>query len=97
MKLVFSDSARNELESIGDWIANESPTRAISFVHELRQVCFEILAFPNSCPLVPRYETHGIRRKIYGNYLIFYCVAEEVVEVIHILHGAQDYESILFP
>jgi plasmid stabilization system protein ParE len=39
--------------------------------------------------------THwGIRRRVHGNYLIFYRVREELVEVVHVLHGARDYETL---
>ncbi|MFF0950878.1 type II toxin-antitoxin system RelE/ParE family toxin [Rhizobium leguminosarum] len=46
--------------------------------------------------MVPRYEHTGIRRRPYGNYLIFYRVGEDRIEILHILNGAQDFESILF-
>lgn len=39
----------------------------------------------------------GVRRRPHGNYLIFYRVTPESVEVLHILHGARDYEAVLFP
>ena len=48
-------------------------------------------------PLVPRFERHGIRRRPYGDYLIFYRVEEDRVAIVHILHGARDYERLLFP
>jgi plasmid stabilization system protein ParE len=34
---------------------------------------------------------------VHGGHLIFYRVREESVDVIHIVHGATDYESLLFP
>jgi toxin ParE1/3/4 len=34
---------------------------------------------------------------VYRDYLIFYRVHEELIEIIHILQGAQDYETLLFP
>ena len=46
---------------------------------------------------VPRYEDEGIRRRPFGRFLIFYRVGQDAIEVIHILHGARDYESLLFP
>jgi plasmid stabilization system protein ParE len=52
---------------------------------------------PSRYPLIPRYEERGIRRRPHGNYLIFYRIKADVVEILHILHGAMDYESILFP
>jgi plasmid stabilization system protein ParE len=52
---------------------------------------------PRGYPLVPRYEQFGIRRRPFGNFLIFYRVGTETIEVVHILHGARDYEPLLFP
>jgi plasmid stabilization system protein ParE len=47
--------------------------------------------------LIPRYEHTNIRRVVHGNYLIFYRVNAEVVEVVHVLHGAMNFGAILFP
>lgn len=38
-----------------------------------------------------------MREGQYGRYLIFYRVEDETVQILHILHGAMDYEAILFP
>jgi toxin ParE1/3/4 len=46
---------------------------------------------------VPRYEALGVRRRGHGRYLIFYRVDPNAVVIVHVLHGAQDYEEILFP
>ncbi|WP_334265234.1 type II toxin-antitoxin system RelE/ParE family toxin [Bradyrhizobium amphicarpaeae] len=45
----------------------------------------------------PRYEHKGIRRRPFGSYLIFYRVGNDAIEVIHVLHGARNYEPLLFP
>lgn len=37
-----------------------------------------------------------MRRRVHGADLIFYRIGEDAVEVLHILHGARDYERILF-
>jgi plasmid stabilization system protein ParE len=97
MIVVISDAAEADLEAIGDWIAERSPQRALTFILELRERCLGLADLPRGFPLVPRYEHHGVRRRPYGNYLIFYRVTDERVEVLHVLHGARDYEAILFP
>jgi plasmid stabilization system protein ParE len=38
-----------------------------------------------------------LRRKVYGNYLIFYDIGPDAVEILRILHGARDYAQIVFP
>jgi len=77
-----------------------SPSKArsaLTLVRELRERCDSLLDAPRGYPLVPRYEHLGIRRRAFGRFLIFYRVDEDAIEVIHILHSARDYESLLFP
>lgn len=42
-----------------------------------------------------RYAEHGIRHRVHGSYLIFYCVEPDSVTVLHVLHGAMDDAAIL--
>ena len=70
---------------------------AISFVRELREKCKALADAPRGYPLVPRHEHSGTRRRLHGNYLIFYRLGVNLIEVVHVIHGAQDYERILFP
>lgn len=97
MKLIFTDAAEEELEAIGDYIARDNPDRALSFVRELRKDCVLLTTMPKRHPLLSRHRASGIRRRVHGNYLIFYRIEPDAVQVLHILHGARDYEQILFP
>ena len=96
-QLVFTDQAEADLEAIGDYIALNSPFRAITFIQELRRDCMEPCTMPERYPLLERHRSPGIRRRVHGNYLIFYRVGTDTVEVLHIIHGAMDIETILFP
>ena len=89
--------AEADLEGIGDYIARDDPRRAMKFIREMREQCSALSDFPERCPLVPRYEHRGVRRQIYGRYLIFYRVGGNEIVILQILHGAQDYAAILFP
>lgn len=73
-----------------------NPQRALSFILELRDKCLDLAATPLAFALVPRYESFGVRRRVHGNYLIFYRVEEKEVVILHVLHGAMDYAGILF-
>lgn len=50
MKLVFSPKAAEDLEEIGDYIARDNPTRALSFVAEIEARCRKLLVAPEACP-----------------------------------------------
>ncbi len=96
MIVHLTGEAEHELECIGDYIAQDSPKRALTFVRELREKCLDLADMPLAFPLLPRYGVHGIRRRVHGNYLIFYRVEADRVVVLHGLHGAMDYAAILF-
>ena len=55
------------------------------------------VAMPERHPLLRRHQSIGIRRRVHGNYLIFYRIDADRVEILHILHGAMDYDAVLFP
>ena len=97
MKLVFTDEAKADLLYIGGRIATDNPVRAITFVDEIEERCARLTTMPRAYPLVPRHEDSGVRRVPHGDYLIFYRVGADTVEILHVLHGARDYEAILFP
>jgi plasmid stabilization system protein ParE len=81
---------------IGRYIAQDSPGRAETFVRELEQKCRELGSMPRAFPVVPHRKNKNIRRRVYGNYLILYRITKNQIEVLHILHGAQDYDAWLF-
>ncbi|MGZ8158520.1 MAG: type II toxin-antitoxin system RelE/ParE family toxin [Methylobacter sp.] len=90
MRIVITDEAKADLVGIGEYIRPHNPARAASFINELLDRCGALADMPRAFPLVLRYESHGIRRCPYR-------VFEGLVEVIHVLHGARNYEALLFP
>ena len=97
MIVVLSVAAKADLEDIGDRIAQDSPRRAESFVEEVYDCCLRLAGAPKAFPLLPRYEAAGLRRRVHGNYLIFYRVEADRIFIVRVLHGAMDYERLLFP
>ena len=79
MRVVFTPEAEASLERIGDYIAQDSPGRAVSFIAELAE------AFP----LVPRYAKLGVRRLPHGRYLILYRPRGDCVIILRVVHGAR--------
>lgn len=95
MIVVFTDEAKRDLEEIGDHIALDDPVAALRIVRTLRDNCLTLADFPNRFPVVERYEAVQLRRRLHGNYLIFYRVEGDAVVIVHILHGVRDYPEIL--
>jgi addiction module RelE/StbE family toxin len=97
VKVVITAAAKRDLIGIADYIRPHNPGRAASFVEELLDHCQTLAELSLRHPLVPRFERHGVRRCVHADYLIFYRVRMDFVQVIHSLHGARDYEALLFP
>ena len=95
MIVVLTAEAESDLEAIGDYIAQDNPARALTFIRDLREQCATLADFPNRFPLVPSYERMGVRRRVFGNYAIFYRTEVPRVVVLHVLHGARDYQMIM--
>jgi plasmid stabilization system protein ParE len=50
---------------------------------------------PLAFPVVARFERQEIRRRVFGNYGIYYRVDGDMVLIVQILHAARDIESLL--
>ncbi|MDO8296126.1 MAG: type II toxin-antitoxin system RelE/ParE family toxin [Caulobacter sp.] len=95
MKVIFSPRSEEDLEEIADFIARDSPRRAIRFIAEIRATCEKLADAPFGHELQPQLQA-GIRRAVHGRYLIFYSVNPDLIRVERILHGARDLKEDLF-
>ena len=95
MKLRFSMLARNDLISIGEWIAKENPEHAIDYVLEIETSCRRLIDFPLTGEKIGRYQKEHVRRKVHGDYVVLYAIREETILIIRVIHGAQDYLRFL--
>ena len=95
MRVEITAEAEGDLAEIATYIAQDDPRASLKFIRELRSACEGLSTFAKRFPIVPRYEGLGIRRRICGNYLIFYRIEAKRVIVIHVLHGARDYSDLL--
>lgn len=93
-KVRITNKAQRDLEQIGERIALDSPAHARRMVKDLLKSCHSLNRFPERFAKVRRFSE--LRRIVLGSYLNFYDVSPNHVDVIHILHGAMDYERILF-
>ena len=94
MRLVFDRRAEFDLESIGDYIATDNPTRAVSFVREIREHCERLMRFPEASRLRPEYGPN-VRASVFRRYLIFYVVDGGALRIRRVVHGARNLPGIV--
>lgn len=89
MSVAFSPKAERDLEDIADYIAKDSPQRALSFIDELEAACQSLATAPLGHQPLPHIHP-DIRRAVHNRYLIFYSVRNGEVRIERILHHARD-------
>ena len=94
MRVVLSNQAEIDLEEIGDYIAEDNPVRAVSFVREMREHFQQIAKAPLAYTQRPELGD-GVRSCTHGNYLILFIPDEREILVARVVHGRRDLGTIL--
>jgi toxin ParE1/3/4 len=89
MRVRFSAQSEIDLLEIADFIALDSPARALSFVRELRAACRRIGRMPAGYRLRPELG-RDIRSCAVKSYVIFFVIVGSETVVARVLHGARD-------
>ncbi len=90
----FLPEAAADLEAIGEFIAADSPRRAESFVGELEAACFRLADTPGMGVARDRLRP-GQRMFPLRGHLIFYLPTDDGVEIVRVLSGKRDVDSLL--
>ena len=71
------------------FIAQDNPTRALTFVDELEDKCRALGISPGIGTEQPELG-EGVRMLPHGRYLIFYRAANKGLRIERVMHGARD-------
>ena len=89
MRYRISPKAEQEIAEIEEFISRENPVRALSYVQELRKKIAKVAVSPQLYRERPELKP-GLRAAQHGNYLIFFRIVDQVVEIVRVRHGATD-------
>lgn len=97
-KIIFTQRAESDLNSIVDYIAADSPENAVEFYLELEKDVISLADFPES-GFVPRnyaIKNRKCRCLVCVNYvaIYYYDKPNETVQIRRILHGAMLHGTI---
>ena len=94
MRVHWTDTAQRHLDAIHRFIAQDSPAYAKRMVDRLTRRSRQIAGFPFSGRTVPEYDMSQIREVIEGPYRIIYYIKPGQIDVLAVLHGAQDIPNL---
>lgn len=92
-KVIWTATALDDLESLGNYIALDAPERAVTFTDELYDSTKRLEEYPMSGGVCP--EDPSSRQVVLQGYRIIYQVTEQGVEVLTIISPGQDAVRIL--
>ncbi len=89
----FTKAAIQDLELICDEIAINNPDAASNLFDDIREQCLRVAKFPLSGKNYDRLKPN-LRGFIIKNYIVFYIIESENIEIVKIVSSYRDLEAI---
>ena len=86
-RVVWAERAYQDLESIANYIADDSPAYARAVAKDIIQQTRTLTRFPRSGRKVPEFDDENIRELIAYSYRIIYRLDQNEVLIAAIIHG----------
>jgi toxin ParE1/3/4 len=93
-RVLFRPEAEEDLLTIAVYVADFNANAAISLVQRLRKRCAVLKERAFLGRLRPELGD-GIRCLVEKPYVLLYRVAEDVIEIVAVVHGARDLPAVL--
>ena len=95
--LRYLPIAVDDLISIFDWIANDSPANAAAFIERLDQRIGNLKTQPflGHIPRDEKLKISGYRILVIESYFVFYMIRGKTVEIHRVVHGSRNLDDII--
>ena len=96
-KVILYPAAERDLLDITDYLNTLSPQAAFRYYDLLTEQIASLETMPKRCPKVrdSLLASKGYRYLIVKDYLVFYIVVEDTVQIHRIFYGRRDYQALL--
>ena len=97
-RVVWANIAANDLKSIIDYIADDSPSNAFKIFKNIKQKASNLYLFPERGRIVPELQDQGIlqyRELIISPWRLLYRISAKNVYVLAVLDSRRNIEDIL--
>lgn len=96
-KLLIFPSAKQDLQNVVDYVNELSLQAALKLYDEIIESIGSLAQMPMRCPLLKSsvLRAKGYRVMVVHNYLVFYVVSGDRVEIRRILYSRRQYEFLL--
>jgi toxin ParE1/3/4 len=91
--VVWTESARDALDEVLEYIARDSRDRAVSLVDRVLEAASSLDTLSERGRVVPELERPDIRELLVASYRIQYLVLDDQIVIVAFLHGARDFSK----
>lgn len=95
--LRYLPVAEEDLISILDWIAKDSPVRALKFVDKLEEKIGKLEQFPllGRVPRHHKLREYGYRVLIVEDFLVFYITRKKTIEIHRVIIASRNLDHLV--
>jgi toxin ParE1/3/4 len=94
-RIVWTKKAIRDVHNIFLYISEDAPYRASLFIEELIESAQRLENFPLSGRIIPEKNDPTLREIIFRNYRIMFRVKDSLVEILHVVHGARQFDPTM--
>jgi addiction module RelE/StbE family toxin len=96
-RIQYLSVANRDLIEIMDYTKADNPVAASELLNKIDESVSRLASMPHSgkTPDDSRLKSMGYRIIVIGNYLVFYVVTGNKVEIRRVLHGKRNYSFLL--
>lgn len=86
-KVLWTENAIEDLLAIKEYISEDSPDRAESWILELFRTGERLVNLPTRGRIVPEFKQENLRELLIDNYRLVYRIKKATIEIITVFEG----------
>ena len=96
--VYWSQTAKDDLSEIIEYISNDSPQTALKILESLERQTNDLCRFPKRGRIIPELKKHNIikyRELIHAPWRVFYKIEERKVYILALIDGRRNIDDLL--
>ena len=93
LKILWTENAVQDLQAIKDFISQDSPSRATTWLQALFDRGEALRDFPSRGRIVPEFNQENLRELLIENYRLVYRVKSASIEILTIFEGHRQIQK----
>jgi len=90
-RLIWSVAAADDLHSIAEYIARDSPRYAEAVADKILALTRSLPRHPRLGRVVPEFGREDVRERFVFSYRVIYQVRQDAIVIVNVIHGRRLY------